>query len=165
MSRKQLVLEYINNKEILHVAGCKNINRTSEIVEIKRVPSKSRYCKMCEKMIYILKGDKNAIKTKKKYESFFKNINIEYIKKFYTQGGKTKWWGDNLFIRFNNEDWKIVMDLSNPITLWHNNYKIKDNKRIFISGYHEQKIIKRTPESIFRTILWYRYEPKHHDNP
>lgn len=159
MSKKQFILEDPNNKNILHIPECPYIRKNTQ--EVKRLPKKYTVCPNCEKMFYILKGDKKALLHQKEYERFFEHIDVGHIKQFYEEGGMTEWWNDMLFLHYKQDNWKIEMNLFNPEVLWHNNYCVKDGKRVFLAGYHQQKTGK-TPKKMFRTILWYTYNENMH---
>ena len=152
MSNNKFIVK--DDKGILHIEGCPKI--IGDAKKIRGNLQKFIYCKQCEKKILFLQGDKNALKDIDKYNIFFKDIPIKIIRKFYMNGAKTKWYGNMFFITYKNDDWKIIDDNILPLELWHNNYAIKNGKRIAKSGYHLQATIKKTRKAFLNTIMWYK---------
>lgn len=141
----------IDSDKTLHLEDCKYI--TGKTKKCKTNVFGADLCRECEQMIWILQGDNLALENQRKYEDFFKEIPRQLIKKFYENHGKTKWWGNFLFLHYGEDDWKI--DTFNK-ELFHNNYAVSKGIRYAKSGYHCQKTVSRNNKSFLETIMWYK---------
>jgi hypothetical protein len=132
-----------NEHHMIHDRSCSEFNMrpVKDFSEVSEYNSKYWQCKHCAVMAYIHYGAKDRHK-EQAYSDLFNRfrLNVGEVRFLYViLRAITELNGDELIIHRGEDTWKLVpIKGTRNVTLYHNNYTVRNGRRFFGADFHVQ---------------------------
>lgn len=156
---------YSMHGDCVHDKNCYLVKKINdhEFKYLRNYPLWLKQCPKCAANAYIRNGALDFEKINY-YREFFRltGANDDMLRHIYIECGmKTRIYKNTLKVYYNEDTWKIMyLDIPGRVRLYHNNYHIENNKRVFEKSFHIQSDFtsNTTAKYAFENIETYSWD-------
>ena len=152
-------------KNVLHDKTCETI-KNEDVLFLEQLPTEYELCSKCKRKVYVWMGIKEETKYFNLYYNFLMNMNLSdkcLRHLFQNQGVMIHMDSekhDRMYVKYRKDNWyiQVIPEGRYRYELYHNNYRILQNKeRVICNGYHNQNLRYTHPSELFRFMESYNW--------
>ncbi len=140
---------YRAGDDVVHDMGCKIAARIpkQERMETDEYPRFKNQCPNCAAYAYVRLGAQDPARMQDYLRLYrYMQVPIDLLRYMYVDlGMKTSIYENTVTVKYKQDTWRIkALDNKGHVCLFHNNYTVEGDHRVFIKGFHVQSELTRS---------------------